>query len=602
MWPPAQAVIGAISTLLSLQADQFILDNLSPNPSFSSNNTPSWHSFLAKRAAQDFFLRVMPLGASITEGVGSSNNHGYRDLLRAQLRAQGWNVNMVGSKQNGLFEDNENEGHPGRTINQVRAEFSKTGKALMPNLVLLNAGTNDCIRQIDTINAGARLKALIDDIFTTIPGVTVVVSTLAPSRKNDSCSADLSRQYRDLVANTYKGNPRIGMADLHAAININDHLHPDGIHPNDAGYAIFAALWMDAIRKLEDQIQPPAAVIDDGPADVPRPSPPSAPPPPNDKECNRTPGTVVDGTYVHEQVERGILSSAKTSKREDGRDTAPSQIFFANVVVMNNFFKRGEELDDRIAVYRNADGGSRYLLSQNRGGGNFETNTMEFSVGIDCDISKGARVIFADFNNDGLDDFFCVTSKAGVSVSLNRGGRPPRFESIGQVVADQEGFTADDVRIAQIDGDGRADYCVVKADSSIDCMRQNGQGEFKGALQLTFDKLSGIDKSRVVLGDINGDFRSDYMRVGENGNILAFINSGIGSNNAPEWRDAGIITQGGLGIMPPELIKFGRIFGSSKLDYIYLDENGGNFDVHAWQNTGNGGKVRVTDEAADCPP
>lgn len=134
MWP-AEAVIGAISTLLSLQADHVA-------PGFiSSNSTPSWHTSLAKRAAQDFFLRVMPLGASITEGIGSRNGVGYRDLLRAQLRTRGWNVNMVGSKQNGRFEDNDNEGHPGLTINQVRGEFNEIGKALMPNLVLLNAGT-----------------------------------------------------------------------------------------------------------------------------------------------------------------------------------------------------------------------------------------------------------------------------------------------------------------------------------------------------------------------------------------------------------------------------------------------------------------------------
>ncbi|KAK4200109.1 family 3 putative carbohydrate esterase [Triangularia verruculosa] len=596
MWP-VKAVIEAVSTLLTLQADLFGSDSI------SHNSTPTWHSFLAKRAAKDFFLRVMPLGASITEGVGSSDGHGYRDLVRAQLRAQGWNVNMVGSKQNGRFGDNENEGHPGNTINQVRVEFSKTGKALMPNLVLLNAGTNDCIRQIDTNNAGARLKVLIDDVFNAIPGVIVIVSTLAPSRKNDSCSADLSRQYRDLVANTYKGNPRIGMADLYSAININDHLHPDGIHPNDAGYAIFTSLWMDAFRKLEDQLQAPAPVIDDGPADAPRTTPPpAAPAPPNDRECSKTPKTVVDGTYIHEQIEKGILGSAKIPKRVDGRETSPSSVFFANVVVLNKLFKRGEELDDRVAVYHDGEGRNRYLLAQNSARGKFETDTMEFTVGIDCDVGNGARVIFADFNNDGLDDFFCVNTRAGVSVSLNRGGRPPAFESIGQVVIDQQGFTADDVRIAQIDGDGRADYCLIKADSSIHCIRQNSQGEFSGPLQLAFDKLSGIDKSRVVLGDINGDFRSDYMRIGENGNILAFINSGMGQNNTPEWRDAGIITQGGLGVMPPELIKFGRIYGSSKLDYIYLDDNRGSLEVHAWQNTGRGGTVRVTEGDSNCRP
>jgi hypothetical protein len=60
-----------------------------------------------RRAAKDFFLRVMPLGASITEGVGSekSGHNGYRKLLRSQLRWKGWNVNMVGSKQDGTMAD-----------------------------------------------------------------------------------------------------------------------------------------------------------------------------------------------------------------------------------------------------------------------------------------------------------------------------------------------------------------------------------------------------------------------------------------------------------------------------------------------------------------
>ena len=41
--------------------------------------------------AGDFFLRVMPLGASITAGQGSKDNNGYRKFLRDALRADGWN-------------------------------------------------------------------------------------------------------------------------------------------------------------------------------------------------------------------------------------------------------------------------------------------------------------------------------------------------------------------------------------------------------------------------------------------------------------------------------------------------------------------------------
>lgn len=58
-----------------------------------------------RRAAQDFYLRVMPLGASITQGIASSDGNGDRKWIRSQLRWKGWKVNMVGSKQDGTMAD-----------------------------------------------------------------------------------------------------------------------------------------------------------------------------------------------------------------------------------------------------------------------------------------------------------------------------------------------------------------------------------------------------------------------------------------------------------------------------------------------------------------
>lgn len=58
-----------------------------------------------RRDAKDFYLRVMPLGASITQGLKSTDGNGYRRWLRAQLRYHGWKVNMVGSKQDGTMAD-----------------------------------------------------------------------------------------------------------------------------------------------------------------------------------------------------------------------------------------------------------------------------------------------------------------------------------------------------------------------------------------------------------------------------------------------------------------------------------------------------------------
>jgi hypothetical protein len=39
-----------------------------------------------QKHADTFFLRIMPLGASITQGMGSSDETGYRKYLRQQLR------------------------------------------------------------------------------------------------------------------------------------------------------------------------------------------------------------------------------------------------------------------------------------------------------------------------------------------------------------------------------------------------------------------------------------------------------------------------------------------------------------------------------------
>lgn len=63
-------------------------------------------SALQKRDNGTFLLRIMPLGASITNGYGSTDHNGYRKALRQQLRYEGWQVNMIGSLRNGTMHDN----------------------------------------------------------------------------------------------------------------------------------------------------------------------------------------------------------------------------------------------------------------------------------------------------------------------------------------------------------------------------------------------------------------------------------------------------------------------------------------------------------------
>lgn len=59
-------------------------------------------------------LRILPLGASITAGEGSTTGNGFRRFLQEDL--QGTKMQYVGSLRSGDFADNYHEGHSGFTI------------------------------------------------------------------------------------------------------------------------------------------------------------------------------------------------------------------------------------------------------------------------------------------------------------------------------------------------------------------------------------------------------------------------------------------------------------------------------------------------------
>ena len=83
-----------------------------PFRNFTSPNTVSngVGNVLSEAAARDFYLRIMPLGASITRGdphaPGDPHGNGYRKALRDKLRFDGWKVNMVGNVKYGDMADN----------------------------------------------------------------------------------------------------------------------------------------------------------------------------------------------------------------------------------------------------------------------------------------------------------------------------------------------------------------------------------------------------------------------------------------------------------------------------------------------------------------
>ncbi|MEV3873858.1 SGNH/GDSL hydrolase family protein [Streptomyces sp. NPDC049906] len=180
-------------------------------------------------------LTVMPLGDSITQGVGSTTGDGYRAALRDALDDHATDVDFVGSLRHGTHADADHEGHSGYRIDQVAGGIGPWLAASRPNVITLHLGSNDINRDHQVDTAPARLAALLDRITAATPGTTVLLAPLVPNSKpgvQPRVDA-FNRALPALVAERRQRGAKIRLVDF-GAIGATDLV--DGLHPNDSGY------------------------------------------------------------------------------------------------------------------------------------------------------------------------------------------------------------------------------------------------------------------------------------------------------------------------------------------------------------------------------
>ena len=127
--------------------------------------------------------KILPFGDSITQGVKSSDDAGYRSQLFKLIVAAKQKVTFTGSLTNGPTQvsgqtfPRMHEGHPGWTIdpgyNVISSSYGGISSLVPspalngdPHIILLHIGTNDLFAR-DTANMSTRLEALIDKIART---------------------------------------------------------------------------------------------------------------------------------------------------------------------------------------------------------------------------------------------------------------------------------------------------------------------------------------------------------------------------------------------------------------------------------------------------
>lgn len=209
---------------------------------------------------------VLPLGDSITEGyLPSGANGGYRVELFNQAVMAGKNVTFVGTQMNGPNTvagktfPKRHEGRGGYTIaggGQGALAGTVTDTAIStyhPNIVLLMIGTNDINGNINVSTAPTRLGQLIDEIVADAPTALVVVASIIPIRDDGTNPRvpNYNAAIPGQVATRAAAGKHVVFVDNYAAFikdtSYKTSLMVDGLHPNEAGYAVLGRSFYAAI-------------------------------------------------------------------------------------------------------------------------------------------------------------------------------------------------------------------------------------------------------------------------------------------------------------------------------------------------------------------
>ena len=195
-------------------------------------------------------VRIMPVGGSITWGVGSSTGNGYREWLQKILAAKGYDIIFVGSRQSGSMQNNHHEGWRGYRLDQIKTKTMRSADVLCPDLFAINAGSNDCVQDFQVDCFGQRMDNLLECCWLRCPISTVMLSTLlvATDKQVNARVLRVNEQIRHLVKLKLTQGKRILLADMSGTGGPGLGDLVDGIHPNDEGYEKMAVIWAATLQ------------------------------------------------------------------------------------------------------------------------------------------------------------------------------------------------------------------------------------------------------------------------------------------------------------------------------------------------------------------
>jgi hypothetical protein len=203
--------------------------------------------------------------------------------------------------------------------------------------------------------------------------------------------------------------------------------------------------------------------------------------------------------------------------------------------------------------------------------------------------APGSRVALADVSGDGRADYLVVDPSSGsVTAWLNNGGDQGGggWIYLGRVAAGAA--PGDSVRFADLNGDDHADYLVVDRDTgAVTAWLNNGMdlpGGGGWVAQGTV-ALGAAPARNVVFADINNDKRADYLILADvTGRLSAWLNNGMDVPGGNGWANLGVIFPGAASSNGDAGRAIADINGDGVADYLVILNSSG--QTYGWLNNG----------------
>ncbi|KAI9146849.1 Multidomain esterase [Paramyrothecium foliicola] len=528
-------------------------------------------------------IRLLGLGSSSTEGTGSQPKDGYRKPLRDLLSQQGYEITFNGPFCHGPLPEASHAGRGGDTLQMVKDRTLQADgfRKYAPNLIIVYAGTNNCpssgVMKEDPV---LEMKGILDELIAKNPNVMILVGLQHKTQEGtrNQCLATMNKMLGDAVAEY--ATKQVGLVDVFGTLTLQAADFADSIHLNNNGYAKLAKVFHDAMFRDNPIMSAPSPTFEKPACQIVG----------GNNTCAKKDAIITkhllhegsgsdDGLYQHKSERLGQVINGRAIIQDTRR------VRWADI--------NGDGKDDYTFILRNGPGGKAALYIKLNSA---TTEALKFQdahsvQSLDSFCADSELFEWGDVDGDGRDDMICITSNGGLRASKNLGGTPGQigwgeFVSIRDPVA---GYKQADVLLGDIDGDGRVDYLL--ADSGQEVIGYRNGGPTPGwpthwqALGNVFHGGGNGKRVNWRLADLNGDGRDDWLIVSDTGGeVTTWIN--YRGHARGQMVKADQVTFPRLGIN-----------NSKRADYSVTDADG---NATLFRNTGSGGKFLKGDGARFC--